>query len=220
MTVAIHPINDTDYEALGLATGITETITIASTLYAFSTSDRRNVAGASSGDWSYAGSCEKPTTATEAQCVVSYGPMIARGRCQTRVRSASAYTSLWTFNDPGTMGVETVVRTMPGSPTTPPPDWCTAGPDITEVSVPSSELVHSFSLSSLATYKLIVTAGEEKLRATTGGVASTPTVEPTGSQPPADGSTPTPTSGSGAAAPVKTMAPALAGIGAAVAMFL
>jgi hypothetical protein len=127
-------------------------------------------------------------------------------------------TMLWTFSDTDTAGVETIVRTFPGSPTTPAPDYCSAGSD---APVPSSVLQFNEVLprDSFVNYEIIITAGEEKLSATTGGAVTTSGPEPTGPQTSNQGPAASET-GNGASAPMRTMVPALAGLGAAAAVFL
>ncbi|KAF2183468.1 hypothetical protein K469DRAFT_710633 [Zopfia rhizophila CBS 207.26] len=224
LTLAASPANDTDYEALGLATGSTDTYTFASTLFEYSTSEMpRNVAGASSGEYAYSFKCEMQTADAEADCTVSYGPGIARGRCNTRSIPGYTSTQLWTFSDTDTAGVETIVRSFPGSPNTPIPDWCNEGSD---APVPSSALINDapFQSTYFGTYEFIITAGEEKVSATTGGVVSTSSVEPTGSQASSGGTGSTAAAtgaeGTGEAAPMNTVAPALAGLAAVAVFFL
>ena len=91
------------------------------------------------------------------------------------------------------------------------PSFC-----LTETTVPTSYLVHTVADGeanlSIGPYKVIITAGEEKLSATTGAT-------PTNTAPPATGAATTGT-GTGGAGPMKTSAPLLAGLGAAMAIFV
>lgn len=228
LTLAVTPENDTDYEALALDMGGTDTYTIASTLFEFSTSDIYGAVGPSTADYGYSYRCEMQTADTEASCTVSMGQVMGRGRCQTATYEASTWTKVWSFTETDTTGVETLVWTRPSAPTTPVPDWCSVSGIPT---VPSSALTTSAPVprSSFGTYQIIITAGEEKISAASGGTGSTSSAGPTGSQASSGGTNsstaptgtaPTGTAPTGAAAPMKTMVPALAGLGAAVAVFL
>ncbi|KAL5392583.1 hypothetical protein PMIN02_006094 [Paraphaeosphaeria minitans] len=112
------------------------------------------------------------------------------------MRSEQKYTQLYSFSDTDAVGVETIT-------------------DIDDISVPSSALVETYphAKSDFNAYQFVITAGEEKLpKVTTGGAASTGGPASTGT----DGTG----TGSEGAAPMKTLAPALDGLGAAVAWFL
>jgi hypothetical protein len=91
------------------------------------------------------------------------------------------------------------------------PSFC-----LTETTVPTSYLAHTVADGEanllIGPYKVIITAGEEKLSATTGAT-------PTNTAPPATGAATTGT-GTGGAGPMKTSAPLLAGLGAAMAIFV
>ncbi|KAJ4347081.1 uncharacterized protein N0V89_011017 [Didymosphaeria variabile] len=203
----------------------TATYTFGSTMFDYSTADFINRGySESSGGNAYSLKCDFPSTASTADCTVSRGPELLKGACRwtnnseysEALRSERPHTQLYTFSDTDTAGVETIVRTLarPNSKT-PIPGWCSSETDRSKISVPSSALAETYqpAKSSFNQYQFVITAGEEKLpSATTGGAVST------------DGSTPTGTEDSGTgspgAAPMKTVAPALAGLGAAVAMFL
>lgn len=95
--------------------------------------------------------------------------------------------------------------------------------DLEPLSVPESARIETFTMprSDFGLYRFVITAGEEKLpKATTGAAVTSGSVTPTGtgSQGPAE--TSSQASNSSGAAPMKTVAPALAGLGAAVAMFM
>lgn len=81
--------------------------------------------------------------------------------------------------------------------TTTVPEWCGTG---TEASIPSSDLIHGGPVqdSAIGTYEFITTAGDDRLTANAGRATRT----------------------LGAAMSMKAMALALAGLGAAVAVFL
>ncbi|KAL1595054.1 hypothetical protein SLS60_009740 [Paraconiothyrium brasiliense] len=223
VTLAMALDNDPDYtDNFDMAT---VTYTFGSTMFDFSTADFINRGrSVSTGGDAYSLKCDFPSTASTADCTISRGPELLKGACARtnyseypeELRSERVLTQLYTFSDTDTAGVETIVHTFPGrNSTTPIPDWCSSETDRSKISVPSSALVDTFqpAKSSFNQYQVIITAGEEKLpSATTGGVVST------------SGSTPTGTVGSGTgspgAAPMKTVTPALAGLGAAVAMLL
>jgi hypothetical protein len=98
-------------------------------------------------------------------------------------------------------GVETVTQAVTMKPeTTPPPDWCNAEtlPDDFNGYV---ETLADSVVDAGFTYQVVMTAGLEKLSATTGGSASTGT----------------PTASTADAAPLKT-AGSVVGYGAAMAL--
>lgn len=110
------------------------------------------------------------------------------------------------------------------------PDYCLSGS-----TVPSSIAVQTLPINrnDIQTLQIIITAGEEKLSATAGATVSTASpsatsatssatvVQAQAQQTGASVSTPTSTAVyTGAAAPMATMVPALAGIGAVAALFL
>ncbi|KAJ4303692.1 hypothetical protein N0V90_002593 [Kalmusia sp. IMI 367209] len=227
LTLAASYDNDPDYSALGIDEDATDTITLASTLYEYSTAQIFNRATTpTAGESAYHLRCELQSTIASADCTVSVGKALGQGRCRSGnyiSRDPTTRTLHWTFSDTDTAGVATLTRSIPGSPTTPIPDWCSTGSGgYSDISVPSSELLRTFKVdkSTFALYTFVITAGEEKIpSATTGGSASTASVTPTGS----GGGSENPaseTSGSPGAAPMRTVAPALAGLGAAVAVFL
>jgi hypothetical protein len=80
MTLAISPINDTDYVALGLLENVTQTYTFASTMYEFSTS-KLELPGTA--EDAYFERCEMQTTATEVTCSISFGPEFGRRLCHS-----------------------------------------------------------------------------------------------------------------------------------------
>jgi hypothetical protein len=221
VTLAVDLDDDPDYANFGI---MPETWTFGSTLFEYSTSAIvTHGSSISSGAWAQSAHCEFPSTASSADCTVTNGPEFVKGNCllenYTDIpeirRSDQKITQLYTFSDTDTAGVETIIHTIPGISSSPNPKWCGTETDPANISVPSSELVKTFqrAKSSFNQYEFIITAGEEKLpSATKGGAAST------------GSSAPTVTEGSGTgspgAAPMKTVAPALAGLGAAVVMFL
>lgn len=218
-----------DYEAIGMAfPGGNVTWTLASTLFEQSTD--REPAGRTTepGAWSVHVRCEMQTSDASATCTESIGANVARfGRCNEPVpgNTGSVLTRVWTPNPSNTEDVETVVQTYPGRPTTPPPDWCSGVSD-DQGPVPSSALRKETLIDrdEIPTFTFIITAGEEKLPEPTAG--GTPSTEHTAATTTETGesegseSTATTTEESGVAMPAKTLAPVLAGLGAAVAAFL
>lgn len=228
LTLAIVPNNDTNYSELIANPDKTQTYTFASTLLEFSTTDmgvsEMGIATATgpreASSWGLHEKCEIPSTGSEVRCTVSYGSEIRRMMCfetEATPRPAETATQLWTYSNSETAGVETIIRTFPAGPTTAPPDFCSNS----DAPIPSSELewVNSGSKEAFAPYKIIITAGEEKMKPTAGGVATTSGPEPTGAK--STGTEPTGSeTDNGASAPMRTMVPALAGLGAVAAVFL
>ncbi|KAH7384523.1 hypothetical protein BKA66DRAFT_528761 [Pyrenochaeta sp. MPI-SDFR-AT-0127] len=160
--------------------------------------------------------CERklPLDATaEGVCTVSYGPELAYGiQCDSNTprSSSTRYISkTFTYSGRGTYsaGVETIVETLfyGVADTTSRPSWCTINSEDA-----SEALVTTFAAEPelFATYQVVITAGLEKLDATQGAGASAPTGSVTSSR------------GTGAAAPLKTMGPAVVGLGVAAAAFI
>lgn len=207
LTLAFSPDNDTDYEALGITSGSSDTYTFASTLFEFYASDVPGATRTPSGDFAYSYKCEMQTADTEAVCTASSGPGFQTLGCPPIDGESS---------DTGTASVESIVKTVPISTTTPFKLKCGT---ISEAPVPSSAPVGvPLPRTAFETHEFIITAGEEKLAAAAGGAPSTSNAGPTGSQT-SKGASATESS-TGVAASMKTMAPALAGLGAAVAIFL
>ena len=109
----------------------------------------------------------------------------------------------------------TRVETRSASPR-PTPSYCLSGSEIPENFLKTTYTVRPFE------YPFIITAGEEKLSATTGASPSASTSVPIGTPNnsgagSSSGSNSAPTVSSNFAGPVATLAPALAGLGAAAA---
>ncbi|KAK7184627.1 hypothetical protein DPSP01_000354 [Paraphaeosphaeria sporulosa] len=217
VTLSVDLDNDPDYSEFGIKQG---NWTMGSTMFEYSTSALMYGPSISDGGYAYSLRCDIP--ASSAVCTVTRGPDLVRPSCRLANRTnigipseERKYTQLYSFSDTDSVGVETIVRTFPGFSSRPNPEWCGTETDIRNISVPSSALVETYpqARSDFNAYQFIITAGEEKLpKATTGGAASTGSLAPTGT---GGGGT-----GSEGAAPMKTLAPALAGLGAAVAWFL
>lgn len=220
-TLSVDLDNDPDYSTFFQKDQ--GTWTVGSTMFAFSTPALIRPYETTDGGYAYSYKCDIPVPAPSAACTVSQGPYLVLPACQTGRRIYSLFqsekliTQLWSFSDTDSAGVETIVHTVPAYSSRPKPEWCGTETDLRNISVPSSALVKTLEQpkSNFHAYQFVITAGEEKLSsATTGAVASTGSLAPTGTKETGTGA------GSPGAAPVKTMAPALAGLGAAVAMFL
>jgi hypothetical protein len=90
-------------------------------------------------------------------------------------------------------------------------DWCSNSSYTPTIGYQQSLAVKK---EDIATYQLIITAGQEKLGATPGVGASASGATPT------SGGIGAGSVSSGAAMPMKTIGPVIAGLGAAVAVFL
>ena len=145
-------------------------------------------------------------------------------QCRTQpARSRATSTQLWSrthsYSGRGSYsaGVETLVQTVTLRPvTTPNPEWCEDEAYLKTFNGDSREVPASVLGQEVSTYQVVITAGLEKLNATAGASATPSTVQPTGTQ---TNSTGVSTSGSAAAAPMKTAGPAFVGFGAAMAAF-
>ena len=232
VTLAAHLDDESKYTALG--EWGTDTWTFGPTYFIASTSQlmpRAPRTSEASDASAYSLRCDVVTTATTADCTLSRGPSLAINQCNTRHFSRPDHleTVVWTYSQDREVGTETIVRTFPGTPTTSQviPEWCPsetelAAPEIVSFQVPESGKVRTFTKarSEFGLYTFVITAGQEKLpMATTGAsVGGSGTATETGSQAPTG--TGSQVSKFDGGAPVQTMAPALAGLGAAVAMFL
>lgn len=216
LTLAYHLSNDPDYTALILNTNNTVTMTFAPTMVASSTSDL-DLQITMSGDRGYSFQCERQAPEDDkATCTESLNSwMLNLAGCRPNTHPATVLSSEWTHSEGGTVGVETMLWTIGGQDGE-VREWCTKE----GAEPPSSEAIHTFTRDAdyFATYEFIITAGEEKLRATTGAGPTGTDAKPTGTG--ASGTGPADATETGAAVPMKTMAPLVAGLGAAVAVFL
>lgn len=208
-TLAIRPDNGTDTSALGLA-GTPDTVTVGPSYYE-GTDDRLGPARTTTGDENvYKLICTKSASGdVNATCTASFGA--SRGRnlqCQTSRSGQRTETRLMTetHTHPArgsySAGVETFTRSFTVSPVTrtTAPAWCreTGGTE------GASSTTAPFPASNFAYYQLIVTAGAEKLNATTtssettSGSATPTNSSPSGSE---SGSSPAPAENSNAASP-------------------
>jgi hypothetical protein len=210
-TLAVVYDNGTNTEALGLATK-PQTMTVGPNMFEI----RTNVPIAN-GSNSFILHCDLPVDA-EPDCNASYDPVLARGiLCPASARTTGTrYLSVpHTYSARGSYaaGVETIVRTFVyGVNTRERQSWCTD-----RSYVPSSGYSYKPTIKKedVGMYQVIVTAGEEKLKATQGASGSGASVTPTGAMGSGAGSAST-----GAAMPMKTVGPVVAGLGAFAAAFL
>lgn len=244
-TLAISYDNGTDTDALGLDQEI-QTVTVGATFFEAATSVRLDENEITTTSYpvtdavSYTYRCEFPTAPANAQpaCTMSYGGALAQLlECDYRTyegasQSYTSYeTNLYTYSGRGTYsaGVDTIIETyIDGPNTASAPTWCSD-----ENYFPSSGYVSTTAVKKedFASYQVVITAGGEKLSATTKASASLTSASATGSG--AMGSSTTESSGAGskasasvataskaAAAPIMTVGPMVVGLGAAVAAFV
>ncbi|KAF2010985.1 hypothetical protein BU24DRAFT_50425 [Aaosphaeria arxii CBS 175.79] len=187
------------------------TVTVAPTFWATQTT---LTDPETSGDYTYSAQCSKaPRARAGASCSYSFAGVLAHAMaCADFTQQAEWTTDSYTL-----------------------PAWCTEG---TELPASLARDVFTLAQSEIGTYEVIITAGEEKLSAvaTTGASVTPSSAQSTGSnttptgtgsstaasaaQSGSSGTGTATTSETGAAVPLRTMAPALAGFGAALAMFV
>ncbi|ORY16448.1 hypothetical protein BCR34DRAFT_597729 [Clohesyomyces aquaticus] len=208
-TMVINYANGTDPSLISQDGNPTETITLSGTSFAVAVTTTED---GKKGDMTVSLGCEFPTATTALPvCTYSYGGELWWSSF------CSDYSDLATASDDAQ------------------PSYCLTGstiPDSVAVTTITAE-----DRKSLGTVALVITAGEEKLgsAATTGAAATTSGPKPTGlntvtgtgaaktgaSNAPSGtaASAGTSAGSTGAAVPLATMAPALMGLGAAVAAF-
>jgi hypothetical protein len=161
--------------------------------------------------------CSLPKNA-EPSCTQSAGAYNAyQLLCDSTQTSSTSFTTQ-TYTYSGRMsysgGVETLTQTIVFGPNTKGfPDWC-SNSSYTPTTGYQQPL--SVKKEDIATYPLIITAGQEKLGATPGvGVSASGATPTSGGAGAGAGS-----ASSGAAMPMRTVGPVIAGLGAAMAVFL
>jgi hypothetical protein len=235
LTLQLEYANGTDRTALFFKSGNIGTYTVAPTLQEHAGTatvmDFRDDGVTSSSLYPYSIRCEKPNTASDARatcvekdapglasafyCNLPANPTYASGKApvDTEVITHTHGSGIW-----GPAGVETFTQTYQQNERVP---WCD-DPSASLSSFASTYQISSDSLFTLGTFQVVITAGEEKLSATTGAGVSTGSVTPTGTAANTatknTGSTPT-GGAAGVSVPMKTAAPALAGVGALAAAF-
>jgi hypothetical protein len=166
--------------------------------------------------------CERTDTASDAHatCTQMMDPRLASAwYCDvspttvTDIQTLEYGSGMW-----GGPGVTTVTQVASLNENA---TWCS------ESSASLSSVTSTFEVSSdenggMATYQLVITAGQEKLAATAGATPSTNAAKPTGtgtSTGAGDVAGASTGTSAGLAAPMKTGVPALAGVGALAAAF-
>ncbi|KAF2194620.1 hypothetical protein K469DRAFT_706094 [Zopfia rhizophila CBS 207.26] len=223
VTLALTYDNDTDTRYIARYDNTPKTITLAGSTYFESVATTTD---SEERDMTVSLACSMTSGArARPTCTISTGGKAVYDMyCEERYSGYEDYTTTYrrtyTADEFGPATTQTYIRTYNyGSYI---PSYCKSGSTL-----PASLAVSTVTLgrSVVQTYQAIITAGEEKLAATTGGVVSNNSAQPTGSNAVATGSggTSSPTgtaaaaaAGTGAAAPMMTPAAALAG--AAVAM--
>jgi hypothetical protein len=220
MTVALKYDNETN-AVMGAGDRDKGTWTIGPRQYEYTTRARVFGDGNTEG-YGVSFRCERTDTASDAHatCTNIMDPGLASAwYCD---RSATTLTGVLPFEyGSGTWGgpgVTTVTQIYTQSENVP---WCSE-PSASLSSFTSKYEVSSDKSGNIATYQLVITAGQEKLAATAGATPGTNAAKPTGTGTPtgtgdvAGASTGT---SAGLAAPMKTGVPALAGVGALAAAF-
>ncbi|PSN61820.1 hypothetical protein BS50DRAFT_146461 [Corynespora cassiicola Philippines] len=238
-TLFLNYREDLDLEAMHLASDFNLTVTAASTLWEMTTLNQffgsrvETATGAAAteaaNEQKYL--CQRSHADADTVCTLSEGANIARLlACNGGGDGSGTTLSIgYQFPSEGTSlpaTTEMVYYTVSSYLPTAAPDWCT----IEGSEVPESARYQEFNMQDdlIATFSVIITAGEEKLSATTGAAASTTQATATSGGAgtgASDATGPTgtesgPVEHTGAAAPMKTAVPALAGLGAAVAAFI
>jgi hypothetical protein len=216
-TVLLSFDNGTQTRALELGAGA-DTFVIAPTMWEVALTYwavHKTVTSATPSDaYMYRLGCQKQTTENaKPTCTRSWGRSVAsEDNCDAPAATPgpeSTYIQTHTHSFSGrgsySAGVETVTKAITMKPqTTPPPDWCNAETLPSDFSGYVETLADSSIDAGFFTYQVFMTAGLEKLSATTGGSASTGA--PTAS-----------TASTAAAAPLQT-AGSVVGYGAAMAL--
>ena len=223
VTMAIEMSGDDYY-------GSTETVTYHGTTSFENIITTSDSYGSYKGDLTVSYGCSK--RGDTPRCTYSYnGPVAWSSYCEdyTSYTAVITETSTYTYDSPPS----TVEQVETYDYRSQIPSFCLSGSVL-----PDEYAIETLSLedSEVATYAVTITAGEEKIGATAGasptnsGASPTksnssvkPTSSPSGSNSTSPTGTPTPPaeqSSTGAAAPMKTLAPAIAGLGALVAALL
>lgn len=218
-TVALQFDDDTDMDSIYVYDNTPETITIQGSTWFESvatTTERFE-----EGDMTYSIGCSVPARSrAKPTCTYSMGGELAyKSYCSDYSSYTDAYTSTYEYTYtadewyPET--VETYIRTVDYR--TYIPEECSSGSTL-----PEDIAVQTVTMSRgyIETYQVVITAGEEKLSATAGSAPQGTGAQATNGT--ITGGTPTANApqNTGAAAPMVTQAPLLAGLGvAAMAVF-
>jgi hypothetical protein len=218
-TLAIGFDNGTDIDALHLGQ-INQTVTVSPNSFEYAQGlnrkddpDRPELKGP---DYIFHCDIASAPSNDPVSCTYSYGPRDAkRINCQASGGTSSTDYYTYTHTYPGretySAGVETIVRAytfVPFTGTT--ASWCSI-----QGYYPESGDIRTVTVKreNVMTFQLVITAGMEKLSATQGAGLGASSATPTASAGAGDGSR-------GAAMPLRTAGPVLAGLGAAAAIFL
>jgi hypothetical protein len=226
-TLALQYDKDTDTSALYIWENIVQTITIQGSTWYESVYTETDVD--MSAEATYSLGCEVPAkTRAKATCTYSMGgPLALSSLCGEYSTYTDVYTSTYEFtysaDEYGPASTRTYTELIDSS--TDIPSYC-----VSASTLPKNIAVNTEALprSYIQTYQLVITAGQEKLSATAGAtptgtsamVTSVSGAQVTGK--PGNGTVPAsvtaaPVEHTGAATPMMTMAPALAGLGVALA---
>ncbi|KAH8728971.1 hypothetical protein GQ44DRAFT_823730 [Phaeosphaeriaceae sp. PMI808] len=227
-TMVISYQNGTDWKALPFPEIWNQTVTVGPTMFVVRVPTSTRTGSATFTDkYAFELQCNVATASSDrgSICTASYGLEMAQiiGCPKTLRRSISSETlrtvlrtNLYTLSEGGTSpgGMGTTVQTViEVAPTKPDPSYCSDGSYL-----PKTGLVETATVQ-IATYQVIITAGEEKLSATQGASASNSLATPTAAS--RSVSVSASVSGStGAAMPLRTAAPIVVGLGAAIAVFV
>jgi hypothetical protein len=231
-TTLVMAVNYNDEDGI-VYSGMSETITFDGSTWmetSFTTSM------AEDNDYAYSFGCSMPVnTRSDVACTYSQnGPYIVSQYCEEyssyAVGTTETYLYTYTSDLSGPESVETIIETYDGI-LSDIPDYCTEGAS----TLPESVAVQTVEMSGTdARYvSVVVTAGQDKLGATAGATPSNTGARPTGTtatgletvftQSGQSGSPTGPTDApaapenTNAALPMVTIAPALAGLGVAMA---
>jgi hypothetical protein len=219
MTVTLKYDNETN-AVMGAGDRDKGTWTFGSGWYEYKTSV--NVFGDQTDAYGLRVRCERTDTASDAHatCTEMMDPGLGSALyCDvssttvTDIQTLEYGSGMW-----GGPGVTTVTQVASRNKNA---TWCS------DSSASLSSVTSTFEISSdenggLATYQLVITAGQEKLAATAGATPSTNAAKPTGtgtSTGAGDVAGASTGTSAGLAAPMKTGVPALAGVGALAAAF-
>lgn len=219
-TLALRLDNGTDTKVINL--GPVESVTIGPSLVEYGIS--RGLFGITATQTSsdiLRQRCSQAASPSDIlpKCTVSSSPELARIReCNpSRLNSTRVETIVYTHSYSGratySEGVETVTQTLTFTPnTTPVPSYCR-----TRSASDFLPLIETYAQKreDFIMYPLVITAGLDKLNATQAAspsISSATATSPAGSGLPAENTV--------AAAPMKAVSPIVAGMGAALAMFL
>lgn len=199
------------------------TVTVGPTVFGYSTDIRLAASTVRTDANAQVVNCVRTTSTADVSCTISYGVNVASNlACQSRrtQSSATVFTYILPYSGRSTYppGTATIEQSFLLTPNTQPiATWC-AGRSI-PANFSGSVVSNVVPTSSIYTNQIIITAGLEKLNITsTPQTTQPPTTQQTGTG--GSGAAVTSSTGTGGAMPIMTMAPAVLGLGAAVAAFV